>query len=104
MIDPTETNKITKKICQELGLNPDEIHVKIPTEFSSANEATKTIKTILLKEMSADINNKLTLPLTILNKLAEGQNVSTKHVDFSIRELEAAIELFRKIKNQIEEI
>ena len=39
------------------------------------------------KELEAEIRNKLTMPLTVLNKFMAGKPVPKKNVEIAIREL-----------------
>lgn len=105
MDDPEEIRikKIVEDVCRIMSLNPADIHVKIPEEVSSSDdEAFEQIKNALLKEFIADINNKLTLPLTTLKKLSKKEPVDGKLIGLSVKELEKAIELLKKLNEHLE--
>lgn len=105
MGDPEEIRikKIVEDVCRIMSLNPADIHVKIPEEVSSLDdEAFEQIKNALLKEFIADINNKLTLPLTTLKKLSKKETVDEKLIGLSVKELEKAIELLKKLNEHLE--
>lgn len=105
MDDPEEIRikKIVEDVCRIMSLNPADIHVKIPEEVSSSDdEAFEQIKNALLKEFIADINNKLTLPLTTLKKLSKKETVDEKLIGLSVKELEKAIELLKKLNEHLE--
>ena len=105
MRDPQEIRikKIVEEVCRIMSLNPADVHIKIPDEVSSSDEeAFEQIKRALLKEFIADINNKLTLPLTILKNLSEKKSVDGKLLGLSVKELEQAIELLKKLNAHLE--
>lgn len=86
-----------------MSLNPADIHVKIPEEVSASDdEAFEQIKNALLKEFIADINNKLTLPLTTLRKLTMKETVDGRLIGLSVKELEKVIELLKKLDGHLE--
>ena len=45
------------------------------------------------EELEAEIRNKLTMPLTVLNSFMAGKKVSDKSVKIAIREIEEILEL-----------
>ena len=49
------------------------------------------------QEFEAEIRNKLTMPLTVLNNFMHGKHVSKKSVELAIRELEAVLRAMRKV-------
>lgn len=49
------------------------------------------------QELEAEIRNKLTMPLTVLNKFMAGKSVPKKNVEIAIRELEAILKLMKGI-------
>src|SRR3989338_9125040 len=81
------------------SLNPADIHIKIPEISGSDDEAFEQIKHVLLKELIADIKNKLTLPLTTLKNLSDKKTVDNKLIGLSVKELEKAIELLKKLND-----
>ncbi len=86
-----------------MSLNPADIHIKIPEEVSTSDdEAFAQIKNALLKEFVADINNKLTLPLTVLKKLSMKETVDGKLIGLSVEELKTASELLKKLSDHLE--
>src|SRR3989338_2002183 len=89
--------KIVEEVCRLMSLNPADIHIKIPEVSGSDDEAFEQIKRALLKEFVADINNKLTLPLTALKNLSEKKIVDGKLLSLSVKELEQAIALLKKL-------
>ena len=50
------------------------------------------------QELEAEIRNKLTMPLTVLNSFMTGKKVSQKSVEIAIREIEEVLELMRKMR------
>lgn len=105
MSDPEaiRIKKIVEEVCRLMSLNPADIHIKIPEEVSSSDdEAFEQIKNALLKEFIADINNKLTLPLTTLKKLSVKETVDGKLIGLSVEELKKAIELLKKLNEHLE--
>lgn len=104
MSDPEEIRiqKIVEEVCRLMSLNPADIHIKIPEEVSSSDdEAFEQIKHALLKELIADINNKLTLPSTALQNLSNRRAVDAKLIKLSFQELEKAIELLKKLNDYL---
>lgn len=94
--------KIVEDVCRLMSLNPAEIHIKIPDKVSGSDEkAFEQIKHALLKELIADINNKLTLPLTTLTKLSEKKTVDNNLLGLSVEELKKAIELLKKLNDYL---
>lgn len=105
MSDPEaiRIKKIVEEVCRLMSLNPADIHIRIPEEVSSSDdEAFEQIKRALLKEFVADINNKLTLPLTTLKNLSDKKTVDGKLIGLSAKELEKAIELLKKLNEHLE--
>lgn len=49
------------------------------------------------EEREADIRNKLTMPLTVLNRFMTGKKVSQKNVEIAIRELEEILKMMKGI-------
>jgi len=49
------------------------------------------------QEFEAEIRNKLTMPLTILNRFMHGKHVPKKSVELAIRELEAVLRAMKKV-------
>ena len=95
--------KIVEEVCRLMSLNPADLHIKIPEEVSSSDdEAFEQIKRALLKEFVADINNKLTLPLTALKNLSEKKTVDGKLLSLSVKELEQAIALLKKLSAHLD--
>lgn len=105
MNDPEEIRirKIVEEVCRLMSLNPADLHIKIPEEVSSSDdEAFEQIKQALLKEFVADINNKLTLPMTTLKNLSGKKTVDGKLINLSVKELEKAIELLKKLNEHLQ--
>lgn len=105
MSDPEaiRIKRIVEEVCRLMSLNPADIHIRIPEEVSSSDdEAFEQIKRALLKEFVADINNKLTLPLTTLKNLSDKKTVDGKLIGLSAKELEKAIELLKKLNEHLE--
>ena len=50
------------------------------------------------QELEAEIRNKLTMPLTVLNSFMTGKKVSLKSVEIAIREIERVFELMKKTR------
>lgn len=50
------------------------------------------------EELEAEIRNKLTMPLTVLNSFMAGKKVSDKSVKIAIREIEEILELMGGFK------
>ena len=48
-------------------------------------------------ELEAEIRNKLTMPLTVLNNFVDGKKVSHKNVEIAIREIEEILALMKKM-------
>lgn len=48
------------------------------------------------QELEADIRNKLTMPLTVLNNFMEGKSVPKRNVEIAIRELEEILKMMQK--------
>ena len=94
--------KIVNEVCRLMSLNPDELHVDIPEEISASDDkAFEQIKQALLKELIADINNKLTLPLTALKNLSDKKTVENKLIGLSAEELEKAVELLGRLNDYL---
>jgi len=49
------------------------------------------------QELDAEIRNKLTMPLTVLNSFVAGKKVSRKSVQIAIQELEEILRLMREM-------
>ncbi|MCD4780338.1 MAG: hypothetical protein K8S27_07315 [Candidatus Omnitrophica bacterium] len=49
-----------------------------------------------LKEFEADLRNKLTMPLTVLNEYAEGKVLSKNDIFLAIKSLHDALNLLEK--------
>lgn len=49
------------------------------------------------QELEAEIRNKLTMPLTVLNSFVAGKKVPHKNVEIAIREIEEVLELMREM-------
>lgn len=49
------------------------------------------------QELEADIRNKLTMPLTVLNNFMAGKPVPKKNVEIAIRELEEILKMMKGI-------
>lgn len=49
------------------------------------------------QELEAEIRNKLTMPLTVLNSFVAGKKVPHKSVEMAIREIEGVLELMKKM-------
>lgn len=47
------------------------------------------------QELEADIRNKLTMPLTVLNNFMDGKYVPKKNVEIAIRELEEILKVMK---------
>ena len=47
------------------------------------------------QELEAEIRNKLTMPLTVLNNFMAGEKVSDKSVEIAIRDIEAILRLMK---------
>ncbi|MDP2705504.1 MAG: hypothetical protein Q8O71_03905 [bacterium] len=47
------------------------------------------------QELEAEIRNKLTMPLTVLNSFMAGKKVSDKSVEIAIRDIEAILKLMK---------
>ncbi len=95
--------RIVEEVCRILSLNPADIYIKIPEEVSSSDdEAFEQIKNILLKEFIADINSKLVLPLTTLQKLFKDGKVEPRIVGLAVNDFAKALELLNKLNDHLE--
>lgn len=47
------------------------------------------------QELEAEIRNKLTMPLTVLNSFVAGKSVQKKNVEIAIRELEEILKMMK---------
>lgn len=95
--------RIVEDVCRILSLNPADIHTKIPEKVSNSDdEAFEQIKNVLLKEFIADINSKLVLPLTILQKLFKDGKVEPKSVGLAVNDFEKALELLNKLNDHLD--
>ena len=55
--------------------------------------------TMQLKELEADIRNKLSMPLVVLDMVREGKIVSEEKIDLAMKELRAIVEIFESVGN-----
>ena len=56
------------------------------------------MKRILKKqELEATIRNKLTMPLTVLNRFVAGEKVSQRNIEIAIQELEEILKMMKGI-------
>ena len=49
------------------------------------------------EETEATIRNKLTMPLTVLNRFVAGEKVSQRNIEIAIQELEEILKLMKGI-------
>ena len=49
------------------------------------------------QELEAEIRNKLTMPLTVLNSFMTGKKVSLKSVEIAIHDIEGILKLMKEI-------
>ena len=50
-----------------------------------------------MNQINADIRNKLTLPMIILDKLLNKQEVSERHIQMSINELKSIVDMLEPL-------
>jgi hypothetical protein len=48
------------------------------------------------EEILSDIRNKLTVPMTALERMAKGEKMPKEFLELALRELNAAVDLLRK--------